>query len=94
MGRHSPYQFRLSPEQRVQLESRARRYSSPYREVIRARIVLLAAEGLTNEEIAHRLGVPRQLVTKWRKRFALDGLSGLVDRPRRRRSAGGGFSSA
>lgn len=93
MGRHSPYQFRLSPEQRVLLESRARRYSSPYREVIRARIILLAAEGLTNEEIAHRLGVPRQLVTKWRKRFAEDGLAGLVDRPRQRRD-GDGFSSA
>lgn len=83
MGRHSPYQFDLTPEERAHLQSQAERYSSPHREVIRARIVLLAADGLTNEHIARRLGVARQLVSKWRKRFAEDGLSGLADRPRR-----------
>jgi transposase len=39
------------------------------REVVRARIVLMAADGLRNDEIAARLDTPRQVVSKWRKRF-------------------------
>ena len=48
----------------------------------RSRIVLAAVEGLKNTEIADRLGVDRQSVTKWRNRFAEDRLDGLVDEPR------------
>jgi transposase len=48
----------------------------------RSRIVLAAAEGLKNTEIADRLGVHRQSVTKWRNRFAEHRLDGLVDEPR------------
>ena len=48
----------------------------------RSRIVLAAAEGLKNTEIADRLGVRRQSVTKWRNRFAEHRLDGLVDEPR------------
>src|SRR5207245_11654247 len=72
---------------RSQLQSRARRYTSPYCEIIRAKIVLLAAEGLSNEVIASRLDTPRQIVSKWRKRFALARLPGLEDEPRGGRPA-------
>lgn len=84
MSRHSPYVIELTDGERDELETVARRYTAPYRQVVRARIVLLAAEGRTNEEIAHQLGVPRQIVSKWRKRFYELRGDGLVDRPRSR----------
>ncbi len=65
----------------------AGRYTSPYREVIRARIVLYAAEGLGNDQIAARLDTPRQIVSKWRKRFFEQRLAGLEERERRGRPA-------
>jgi len=49
---------------------------------LRAKIVLLAAEGLSNDVIATRLDTPRQIVSKWRKRFALARLPGLEAQPR------------
>jgi transposase len=55
--------------------------------VIRARIVLYAARGLDNDEIAARLDTPRQIVSKWRKRFFEQRLAGLEERPRRGRPA-------
>ena len=66
----------------TELEARARRYTSSYSEVVRARIVLYAAEGLGNDEIAARLDTPRQVVSKWRKRFFDQRLAGLTDLPR------------
>lgn len=82
MSRKSPYRVTLSPEQRVELEARARRYTLPYRDVVRAKIVLMAAGGLDNDEIAARLDTPREIVSKWRKRFFEQGLPGLEERPR------------
>jgi transposase len=49
---------------------------------VRAKIVLYAAEGLGNDEIAARLDTPRQVVSKWRKRFYDERLPGLIDLPR------------
>jgi transposase len=72
----------LSDEERGQLESWSRRRSSAQALAERSRIVLAAAEGLKNTEIADRLGVHRQSVTKWRNRFAEHRLDGLVDEPR------------
>jgi transposase len=82
MGAHSPFEITLTPEERVVLESRARAYTDPYCQVIRAKIVLAAAEGLTNVEIANRLDTTPQLVSRWRKRFAERGLAGLGDQQR------------
>ncbi len=48
----------------------------------RARIVLLAAEGLRNVEIAERLELSLPTVAKWRNRFAQSGVAGLLDLPR------------
>jgi len=87
MPRESPYTIKLSRATRAELQARARRYTSSYRDVIRAKIVLLAAEGLSNEEIAARIDTPRQIVSKWRKRFFQDGLEGLEEKPRRGRPA-------
>ena len=87
MPRRSPYSIRLSKNERTELESRARSYTSPYRDVIRAKIVLYAAAGLGNDEIAERLDTPRQIVSKWRKRFFEQRLDGLEEQSRRGRPA-------
>ena len=59
MPRHSPYRIELNDEERAVLESLARSYTLPYWQVTRAQMVLMAAEGLSNAEIAGRLGVSR-----------------------------------
>jgi transposase len=82
MPRKSPYTLRLSRDERRELEARARKYTLPYRDVVRAKIVLMAAEGLDNDEIAARLDTRREIVSKWRKRFFELGLPGLDERPR------------
>jgi transposase len=87
MPRKSPFAIALSKQERAMLEVQARQYTSPYCDVIRAKIVLLAAEGLSNDVIAARLDTPRQMVSKWRKRFALARLPGLESQPRGGRPA-------
>ena len=82
MPRKSPFSIVLSKQERRALEGQVRRYTSSYCGVIRAKIVLLAAEGLGNDVIAARLDTPRQIVSKWRKRFALERLPGLEAQPR------------
>ena len=77
MPRPSPFHIVLTRDEQNELEARARKYTSPYRDVIRAKIVLLAAQGMSNDIIAARLDTPRQIVSKWRKRFALARLPGL-----------------
>src|ERR1700683_381959 len=72
----------LSEEERAQLESWVRRRRSAQALAQRCRIVLLAAEGLNNTEIAERLGVHRPMGRKWRSRFAEYRLDGLIDEPR------------
>jgi transposase-like protein len=78
----------LSEEERGRLESLARRYTASYVEVVRAKIVLYAARGLENQEIARRLDLPRQIVSKWRKRFYERRMEGLQDKPRSGRPPG------
>jgi hypothetical protein len=87
MPRKSPYDMNLSSDERQSLELMARRYTSPYCDVIRARIILLADEGLSNDVIASRLDTPRQIVSKWRKRFSLACMPGLEAQPRGGRKA-------
>ena len=82
MPRTSPYRIELSPEERRGLESRVRKYTLPYFTVLRARIILLAAEGRSNDEIAASLSVGRDVVSLWRKRFFHERLAGLEERPR------------
>ena len=85
MPRRSPYRIELSEEERAVLLSLARSYTLPYWQVTRAQMVLMAAEGLRNDEIAERLNCRREVVSQWRKRFFEQRLAGLEDRPRRGR---------
>ena len=87
MPRKSPFEIILTNEEREHLISLARKYTAPYRDVIRAQVILMAAEGMENKEIGEKLNLPRKTVSKWRKRFFYEREKGLVDRPR----AGGPF---
>lgn len=87
MPRRSPFALTLTRDERASLEQRAAKYTSPYREVVRAKIVLMAADGLPNDVIAARLSLQRQIVSKWRKRFFYQRLSGLDEEPRGGRAA-------
>jgi transposase len=72
----------LTDEERALLESFTRRHTSAQALALRARIVLDAADGFTNGEIAERQRVSRPTVTKWRGRFARLRIDGLLDEPR------------
>ena len=82
MPRKSPFRIFLSGEEKRILESRARKYTLPYFTVLRARMILLAAQGYSNDEIAASLSVGRDVVSLWRKRFFRERLPGLDERPR------------
>jgi transposase len=82
VSRRSPYVVALSTADRAVLQDRARAYTAPFAVVVRAKIVLLAADGLANTAIAERLDVDVDVVSRWRKRFCEEGLAGLRDRKR------------
>jgi transposase len=78
----SPFQVRLTASERKLLKRWVRTPTAPYRQVLRAKVVLLAAAGHRNTHIAQRLQVTGNTVRKWRRRFSQQGLAGLRDRPR------------
>ena len=82
MPRKSPYIIVLTDDEERHLRRTANCYSLPYSEVIRAKMILLAAQGLDNDEIGKRLDLARPVVSKWRKRFFHQRLDGLADLPR------------
>ena len=82
MSRNSPYKITLSSGEAHELSSRAAKYTLSYFQVFRAKVILLAAEGLANDEIARRLDTRREVVSMWRKRFFEQRLRGLEERPR------------
>ena len=76
----------VTPDDRAVLRQWSSAAQAPAALVQRAKILLLAAEGVANTEIAERLGVSRPTVIAWRQRYAREGLiAGLGDRPRRGR---------
>ena len=77
ISRKSPYKIVLEPEEKKALKRMAGKYTSPYFEVLRAKVILFASEGLENKEIANRVDMSRQILIKWRKRFFEQRLSGL-----------------
>src|SRR5215203_996084 len=77
-----PTPIELTDDERVQLEAWAGRRSSAQALALRSRIVLAAAEGPNNTEIAGQLGIAVSSVRKWRNRFAEHRLDGLTDEPR------------
>jgi transposase len=74
--------IRLSEEERKALQDWSRRGKSEYRLVERARIILLAGEGRSNEQIAKTLKTRTARVSKWRQRFGAKRLAGLGDAER------------
>ena len=74
----SPYRIALTGEEEAVLAARARSVRRPYRDRLRAQIVLAAAAGSTNAAIAAQVGVHVDTVRKWRRRFAGAGLAGLI----------------
>jgi len=82
MPRASPFLIRLSYSEAAELQRRAAKYTSPYFQVQRAKMILMSAEGLSNDEIARRLDTRRDVVSMWRKRFFTERLAGLEERAR------------
>ena len=82
MARGKAVAIVLSDAERCELEQRARRRKSSHGSARRARIVLLASDGLNNCAIAEKLDVSRRTVGLWRSRFAARRLAGLDDEPR------------
>ena len=78
MARTAP-SITLASEERKALEGMVRASTTAQRDVLRARIVLMAAEGQRNDQIQASLGVSKPVVVKWRGRFARSGLEGLAD---------------
>jgi transposase len=78
----SPFVIILTAEERQQLSVRAQAARAAYRDVIRAQIVLAAADGESNAHIAANLGCHVDTVRKWRRRYCAGRLGGLADRPR------------
>lgn len=72
----------LSADEREKLTLIARRQKTAQHEALRAKIVLRCADGLTNAQVEEELGTNHTTVTKWRERFRVLRLSGLVDAPR------------
>jgi hypothetical protein len=82
VARASSYRIVLSDEERAELEHRVACYTLPHKVVQRAKMILYAAEGLSNAEIARRLETASEVVGRWRKRFFEERLAGLDDRER------------
>jgi len=78
----SPYRIALTAKEQSVLTARARSARGPYRDRLRAQIVLAAAAGQANAAIAVHLDVHVDTVRKWRRRFAATRLAGLKDAPR------------
>ena len=83
----SPYPIELSEEERRLIEVRARSSNAPFRQVMRARVILYLANGDDNSVIATRLDVSRSFVSELRKRFFQERLKALEERPRTGRPA-------
>lgn len=78
-------QLDATPEERVELRNRVRASTTPQRDSLRARIILLRLQGKKMEDVAQRLGVSVPCVAKWSIRFETGGLEGLKDTPGRGR---------
>jgi len=78
----SPFEIVLGDEERAELERRVACYTLPFKVVQRAKMILYAADGLGNAEIARRLETAAEVVGRWRKRFFEERLAGLDDRER------------
>ena len=81
MGRPT-FRITLSATERAQLQALTASRTLPAGLVRRARVVLLSADGVTNQEIAARVDLTPAMITHWRRRWRDHGLAGLYDAPR------------
>lgn len=72
----------LDDETRKVLEARVRATTTPQRDAVRARIILLAADGVSSRRISKEVGMHESHVAMWRQRFLAEGIDGLKDAPR------------
>jgi len=79
---YKPTPIALKPDDKIILESWTRSSTTQQRGVMRARIILLADDGMGTNAIAQELDIRPATVTKWRIRFARLGINGLKDAPR------------
>lgn len=82
MPRESPYYIVLTEDEERELRGRSAKYTLPYFEVLRAKTILMAAQGMANDDIARALATRREVVSQWRKRFFEERLPGLEERSR------------
>jgi hypothetical protein len=82
VARISSYPIELGDEDRRELSRRAGTPTLAYRDVQRARLILYAAGGMADKEIAIRCDCHPEVVSKWRRRFCEQGIEGLTDKPR------------
>lgn len=75
----------LSDELRLLLETEIRRQKASPNKATRYHIILHCADGQSNEEVAHKVGVHPTTVGRWRRRFLKDGVEGLSSKPRPKR---------
>lgn len=72
----------VTPQERIVLECRVNAHKTPVRDQRRAKIILLAANGMPSRQIAREVAMHESNVAKWRNRFLKEGLDGLIDAPR------------
>jgi hypothetical protein len=82
LPRTSPFVISLSSAEEGELRRRAGKYTLPYFQVQRAKMILYAAQGMSNDEIAASLDTRCEVVSLWRKRFFADRLPGLEEHAR------------
>lgn len=81
-GGRPTIRLELTTAQRSELEQLTRARKSAQAEAMRAKAVLLSADGLTDQQVAREIGLSNASVGKWRKRYAAEGMAGLTDAPR------------
>ncbi len=79
--------LRLRTGDRKRLEAVVRKRTAPQRDVLRARIILLCAEGIPHRQIKRKLHTSIDTIVRWRGRYEQEGRDGLKDRPRPGRPA-------
>ena len=84
-GMMARQRIELRPEEAGELRRRLRAGTVSVRDRRRSEIILLRAEGLTQQQIAERMGISRLQVNRWVGRYATDRLAGLSDAPGRGR---------
>jgi len=84
---HTSIEIRLTPQENRELRLVVRRQNAPYREVVRAQMILLLAGGESFCATSRKVGKARRIVYKWAKRFLIARIAGLKDKPRSGRPA-------